>query len=272
MFKIGDFSSLSRVSVKALRYYDEIGLLKPVKVDPFTGYRYYSAEQLPRLNYIAALKDMGLSLEEVARLVNNSLTPQMMRDIFLLKKGELQQRVSEERRRLERVEKLLQQIEKEGAMPEYQITIKKVEPQLIASVRDVLPAYGDIGRLYGEIFKYLGKKFIFKPAGPLMFICHDQEYKERDVDVEAAVPIGKNIPGSERVKVYELPGLEQSAATVYKGAYEGIGEAYNAIMAWVEANGYQISGPSRELYFTDPSKVKDPSENVTEVQFPVEKA
>ena len=271
MFKIGDFSRLSRISVKALRYYDEIGLLKPVKVDQFTGYRYYSADQLPRLNYIVALKNMGLSLEEVATLIKNDLTPSQMRELFILKKGELQQRVSEEQRRLEQVEKLLKQIEKEGAMPDYQITIKKVEPQLIASIRDVLSTYGDIGQLYGEIFKYLGKKWVFKPAGPVMLICHDGEYKESDVDVEAVVPIGKKISGSDRVKVYELPGLEQAACTVYKGAYEGINEAYNALMAWIESNGYQITGPDRELYFTDPRKVKDPSENVTEIQFPVKK-
>ncbi len=272
MFKIGDFSTLSRISVKALRYYDEIGLLKPVKVDQFTGYRYYSADQLPRLNYIIALKNMGLALEEIATLINNDLTPHQMRDIFILKRSELQQRVSEEHRRLEQVEKLLKQLEKEGAMPDYEITIKKVEPQLVASIRDVLPTYGDVGQLYGEIFKYLGKKFVFKPAGPTMLICHDGEYKESDVDIEAIVPIKKNISGSDRVKVYELPGVEEAASIVYKGSYEGISEAYNALMGWIESNGYQITGPDRELYFTDPRKVKDPAENVTEIQFPVKKA
>ncbi len=272
MFRIGDFSILSRVSVKTLRYYDEIGLLKPVSVDRFTEYRYYSAEQLPHLNYIIALKDMGLSLDEVASLVNNDLTPHQMREVFILKKGELQQRLSEEQRRLGQVEKLLKQIEKEGKMPGYQVTIKEVAPQRIASIRDIMPSYGDVGRLYGEIFKYLGKKFIVKPAGPVMFICHDSEYKESDVDIEAAVPIGKDIKGSDRVKVYELPGLEQAACIVYKGPYENIGEAYNALMAWIESNGYQITGPDRELYFTDPSKVKDPAENVTEIQFPVKKS
>ena len=98
MFKIGDFSRLSFVTVKTLRYYDEIGLLRPVKVDRFTGYRYYSAAQLPRLNYIVALKNLGLSLEEVATLINEELTLSQMRDIFILKKAELQQRVNEEQK------------------------------------------------------------------------------------------------------------------------------------------------------------------------------
>jgi effector-binding domain-containing protein len=183
----------------------------------------------------------------------------------------VQQRVNEEQRRLEQVEKLLDQIEKGGTMPDYQITIKSVKPLLVASVRDVLPTYGDIGRLCGKIFKYLGKKFVFKPVGPTMMICHDREYKEKDVDIEAAVPISKKIFGSDRVKVYELPVMEQAACTIHRGSYETISEAYKALMAWIESNGYQITGPDRELYFTDPGKIKNPVDNITEVQFPVNK-
>jgi len=270
VFKIGDFSRLSFVTVKALRYYDEIGLLKPVKVDRFTGYRYYSAEQLPRLNYIIALKDLGLSLDEIAVLTRESLTPAQMRDIFILKKAELRQRVSDEQRRLDQVEKLLMRIEKEGTMPEYQVTFKKIEPQLVASVRDTLPTYGDCGPLFGEVFKYLAKKFVFKPAGPPMMLCHDPEYKERDVDVEIAVPINKKVKESDRVKVYELPGIE-AACTIHKGPYDSVSEAYSAIMSWCEANGCEPVVPCREVYFSGPND-KDPSKNITEVQFAVKKA
>ncbi len=270
MFKIGDFSRLTFVTVKTLRYYDEIGLLKPVKVDQFTGYRYYSAEQLPRLNYIVALKNLGLSLDEVAILVKDGLTPAQMRDIFILKKAELTQRVADEQKRLDSVEKLLMRIEKEGTMPDYQVTTKKVEPMIVASVRDVLPTYGDCGPLFGEVFKYLAKKFVFKPAGPPLLLCHDPEYKERDVDIEIAVPINKKIKESDRVKVYELPAVEV-ASTVHKGAYNTVSQAYNAIMAWCEANGYETVTPCREIYFTNPNDLNDPAKNITEVQFPVKK-
>ena len=271
MFKIGDFSMLSRISVKALRYYDEIGVLKPVKVDQFTGYRYYTAEQLPRLNYISALKDTGLSLEEIATLVNNSLEPSQMRDIFILKQAELRQRLSEEQKRLEQVENLLKQIEKEGKMPDYKVVVKKVEPQLVASVRGILPTYGDIGQFYGEIFPYLAKKMIFKPAAATFLICYDAEFKEKDVDVEVCVPIKKAIPGSDRVKVYELPAIE-AAAIIHKGPYESVSEAYGALMAWIEKNGYEVSGPSREIYLTSPYDTEDATRYVTEIQFPVEKS
>lgn len=271
MFKIGDFSRLSRISVKALRYYDEIGLLKPLEVDQFTGYRYYSADQLPRLNYIIALKDTGLSLEEIATLVNNSLNPSQMRDIFILKQAELRQRLNEEQKRLEQVENLLKQIEKEGKMPDYKLVVKKVEPQLIASMRGILPAYGEVGQFYGEIFKHLAKKMIFKPAAATFLIIYDTEYKEKDVDVEVCVPVKKSIPGSDKVKVYELPGME-AACIIHKGPYESVGEAYGALMAWIEKNGYQVTGPSRELYLTSPYDTKDTAKYVTEIQFPIAKA
>lgn len=272
LFKIGDFSRLSFVTVKTLRYYDEIGLLKPVRVDRFTGYRYYSADQLPRLNYIIALKDLGLSLDEIALLIQDNLSSSQMRDIFILKKADLQQRVVDEQKRLDRVEKLLKRIEKEGTMPEYQITIKKLDPVLIASIRETIPTYGDCGPLFGEIYKYIAKKFVFKPAGPPFMLIHDTEYRERDVDIEIGVPIGKSIKGSERVKIYELPSVEQAACTIHKGAYTNISEGYNAVMSWCEANDYQPLSPSRELYITNPKDIDDPSKNVTEIQFPVQKA
>jgi effector-binding domain-containing protein len=156
-------------------------------------------------------------------------------------------------------------------MPEYQVTIKKVAPQLVASIRAVLPTYNNIGQLYGEIFRYLGEKSVFMPAGPMIFISHDSSFKERDADVEAAVPINKNITGSDRVKVYELLGIEAASIT-HKGPHEGVSKAYSTLMAWIGSNGYQVIGPTRQLFLTNPGMVKNPSENVTEIQLPVKKA
>jgi DNA-binding transcriptional MerR regulator len=111
MFKIGEFSRISRVSVKTLRYYDGIGLLTPARVDLFTGYRYYSADQLPRLNRILALKDLGLSLEQIAALLDDDLPPAEIRGMLRLKRVEIQQHLEEEQARLARVEARLKQIE-----------------------------------------------------------------------------------------------------------------------------------------------------------------
>src|ERR1700694_3877511 len=104
MFKIGDFSKLSMVSVKALRYYDELGLLRPERVDEFTGYRYYAAGQLTRLNRILVLKDLGLSLQQIALLLDQELSADQIRGMLRLKQSELRQQIDDGRARLARVD------------------------------------------------------------------------------------------------------------------------------------------------------------------------
>jgi DNA-binding transcriptional MerR regulator len=111
MIRIGDFSRLSQVSIKALRYYDEMGLLKPAFVDEVSGYRYYTAAQLPRLNRLLALKDLGFTLEQIAPLLDEAISTPGLRRLFESRQAELQLRVQEEQERLIRVEARLRQIE-----------------------------------------------------------------------------------------------------------------------------------------------------------------
>jgi DNA-binding transcriptional MerR regulator len=283
MFKISDFSKLSQVSVKALRYYDELGLLEPAQIDRFTSYRYYSIDQLPRLNRILALKDLGLSLEQIGELLNNGLSPEQLRGMLKLKQAELQQQAEQVQEQLARVKVRLSQIEQEGKMPKYDVVIKKIEPQWVASIRDVVPTPPDQGRLWDELDAYLGQHKV-KTVGPCLTIYHDTEYKERDWDLEVCEPLGTPIPGSERVRVRELPGVETMACVLHHGDFSNIGETYNAMMAWIQANGYQIVGSNREVYLRavaypdakaeyPASYLTDKEENrLTEVQFPVEKA
>ena len=271
MLKIGDFSRLSRVSVKALRYYDEIGLLKPVEVDRFTGYRYYSAEQLPRLNRIVALKDLGLSLVEVSKLLDENLTADRVAAILRARQSDLEQQMQDNQRQLAKLGEWLTALEKEVKMPAYEVTVKKVDRLMVVSVRDVIPTYGDVGPLYGELFGYLGSQGI-SPMGPPLAICHDDEYREKDVDMEAAVPVAGRVPGHGRVKFRELPAVAQMACVTHVGGSDSISQAYNAVMAWIDRNGYRITDHDREIYLVGPGPGVDPASYVTEVQLPVEKA
>jgi effector-binding domain-containing protein len=268
MLKIGDFSRLSKVSIKALRLYDQLGLLKPTQVDDLTGYRYYSASQLPRLHRILVFKELGFSLEQIGQLLDDSVSAEQIRGMLRLKRSNLQAQIEEETIRLRRIETYLQQIEQENEMTIANVVIKKIEPALVASIREVIAKYTAIGPLYSEIYPYISQHGA-KPsyAGA---IWHDRGYKESDVDSEAMIFIDKEIPSSERIKVYELLGCEQMACYVHHGSYQTLTLSYNILLKWIEENSYQLNGPSRELYIQGGPEIDNES-YITEIQFPVVK-
>lgn len=266
MFKIGEFSRISRVPVSALRYYAEIGLLRPALVDQFTSYRYYTLEQLPRLYRILALRDLGLALEQIAQLLEGDLPPEQLRGMLRLRKAELQQHLADEQARLARVEARLQQLEQEDTMAAYDVVIKEIPAQLAAGVRRTVANYGAIGPLYDELYGYLRRHNA--ADGLCVAIYHDEGYKESDVDAEAVAYLSAPVPATEQVKVYELPG-GPVASVIHHGPYERLNEAYTALMQWIPVHGYQIIAAPRELYL---QMGQTPEGNVTEVQFPVGKA
>ena len=153
-------------------------------------------------------------------------------------------------------------------MPSQEVVLKKVPALPVASLRDIAPAYSAVGQFLGEVFAHLSQHRL-SPAGPPMSIYHDHEYREKDVDVEAVVPVVGTIPDGERVKARELPAAEM-ACIIHQGTYDDLGGTYGQLMGWVETNGYRIAGPIREVYMH--WQEDDPSGNVTEIQFPVEKA
>ena len=273
MIRIGDFSKLSRVSIKTLRYYDEMGLLKPVEVDRFSGYRYYEFDQLPRLYRILALKDLGFSLEEIGRLLESGLSVEQMRGMLKLRQAEIRQQVEEEAARLERVERWLREIEQEDSMSKYDVVIKKIEAVKVASVRGVVPTPPDQRSLWDELMNYLNQKGA-RMIGPPMALYHDPEFKERDWDIEVVMPIVDDLISENGVRIYDLPASEKTACVVHTGPFATIGEAYDALAKWIDQNGYQIVGPGRELNLRLPDKLGDQNDpnTVNEIQFPVEKA
>ena len=273
MIRIGDFSKLSRVSIKTLRFYDEMDLLKPVGVDRFTGYRYYEFSQLPRLHRILALKDLGFSLEEIGRLLESDLPAEQMRGMLKLRQAQIKQTVQEEAERLERVELWLRQIEQEDNMSKYDVVIKKVEAMKIASVRGIVPTPPEQGGLWDVLESYL-KMHGVRPSGPCFSLYHDEEHKERDWDIETCEPISDDLTASTRVQVYSLPAVETMACTVHAGSFATIGEAYDVIMKWLDENGFRVIGPCREIYLQAPKRPGDQNDadTVSEIQFPVTKA
>ncbi len=271
MFRIGEFSKLAQVTVKTLRLYDERGLLEPARVDRSSGYRFYAADQLPRLQRILALKDLGLSLQEIADLMDEEPGADEIRGMLRLRRAELEREIADGRARLGRVEAYLARLEREGEMPMYDVTIKSAPALRVASLRDTVPHYPDIERLFGELCGFLGGARL-QFTGPPLALYHDGEYREQDVDIEVAAPFAGRLPAHPRVRERELPAEACLACTVHQGPYEEIRHAYAALLGWVEANGYRIAGPDREVYLVGPEPGRAPSSYVTELQVPVARA
>src|SRR5215467_1672250 len=150
MFRIGDFSKIAQVSGRLLRFYDEIGLLSPDFTDTQTGYRYYSARQLPRLNRILVLKELGLSLEQIAQLLERDTSVDEIRGMLALRKAQIEQTLQEETCRLRMVEARLEQIDVHGQIQEPDVVLKSVPAQQFLSIREVLPG---IGAVQGRVQK-----------------------------------------------------------------------------------------------------------------------
>lgn len=280
MFRIGEFSRFSRVSVKMLRHYDELGLLTPARVDPYTNYRYYSADQLPRLHRIVALKDLGFRLDEIGVLLDGQLSVEQLLGMLKLRRGELQQQMRETAAQLAQTETRLRQVERAHAAPRYDVVLRSIESQLVAGIRQ---AVGDGGATVTDMFEeleaYVARHGARSPLPPLM-LYHDTEFSEQAEDVEVLVPVQQPLPENGRVETRELPGEEQMACLVHTGRYEGLPEAFAVLLNWIEANEFTVVGPTREVYLRfgadqesytlpDAYVTEDDHEFVTELQVPV---
>jgi DNA-binding transcriptional MerR regulator len=280
MFKIGEFSRLSRVSVRMLRHYDQLGLLTPSQTDRFTGYRYYSAEQLPRLNRIIALRDLGFSLEQIAGILDEDLSTGQLLGMLRLKRAEVEQQLQKEQQRLARLEIRIRQMNESPMDGAYDVILREIEPALAATYREVAADDDRIQQMFDMLETYVAGFDRARADKPPFSIYYDDEYREKDVDAEIAVPLTYAIPENELIRVRQLPRLTNVACVVHVGEYADIYQAYNALLAWIGANGYRMMGPIREVYlrygadslnFELPSTylANDKHEYVTELQLSV---
>ena len=275
MFKIGEFARMGQVSVRTLHHYEDIGLLKPLQIDRFTGYRYYSTSQLPRLNRIVALKGVGLSLEEIGQLLDADLVPAQLKTLLQSKQAEFRRQLKETETYLSRLETWLKQLEsgenEMNATSEYEITLKKVEPILVASLRQTIPPYGLLHGPFGVLRSYLSQ-FGFTRSKPSMVLWHfnPAQNDEQGYEVEVAEQLDETVPDDAQIKVYSLPQIEFAASVVHHGDFETAYQAYQALGSWVEAQGYEVRGPTRQIHHVF-SPGQDPTTFVTEFQLPVTK-
>lgn len=282
MFKIGDFSQLGQVSTRMLRHYDQMGLLVPNHTDPWTGYRYYTLDQLAQLHRIIALKELGLSLPQIAELVGkNELPLAQLRGMLMLKQAEVRQTVEEEQMRLQRIQARLAQIEHEGDPSPYEVVVKSLPATAVASIRTTVPTLQEMGHfcelLCQHVYAGLAPLGI-RPLHPELVLYHAEEYRETDLDVEAAVAIHPKYisqpPASPTLTFRELPAHDLVASLIYEGPLREVVPAVLALLSWVGRNNHVPCGPFRELHLSGPAHIEtavDDAAMVTELQVPIAK-
>ena len=264
LLPIGRFSQVCRLSIPALRHYDELGLLPPAAVDPDTGYRYYSVAQAADAERIRTLRFLEMPLPEI-RVV---LAGDSGRTKQILEAHRDRLRESAERQRFAIT--LLDSMLREEPPMTYEIHVRELAAQQAGSIRGPV-AWANlgpfIGAAIGEISAVAADQGI-RFAGPPMAIYHCAEAEEAELDVEVAIPLGEPVEPARRVTARTLPGC-LAATTLHAGRYEEVGQAYRALAEWVQEHGHETAGPPCEIYLTDPGQVRDPGALSTEIFWPI---
>ncbi len=277
MFRIGEFSRIARVSGRLLRYYDSIGLLSPRRIDPATGYRYYAADQLTRLNRILALKELGLSLEQVAGMVDDKISTDEIRGMLMLKKAQLERSLSEEAARLRHIESRLQQIDEEGALSNYDVVVKSAAAQPYLAIRRTFPTMDDAIAMVGDVARAVTARIPDSARDALVVVAYS-DFEEEDLDLEIGFALSRPtnrsvaLPDRSELSLTELPGVDSLATVARRGPKHQSHLAFGALGLWMEANGYAMAGPSREVFLELPFQRPEQEDIVMEIQFPVTKA
>lgn len=270
MFKIGEFSKLTQVSIRMLRYYDETGLLKPAEIDKFTNYRLYSIEQIPVLNKIIFLRDLGFNVSEIAVVLNN-WDNEFITNQLNNKRLEIESAMKAEQDKLSKIELAKRDIRQEKITIHYNVSIKSIPSYQVFSLRRIVRDYYAEGQLWKEMSAFADENNI--PISNNTFtIYHDTDYRETDVDIEICAPvarIGKDMCGFTYRNTEPVPIM---ACTMVYGPFENIAGAYLSFANWLQAHiQYKMSGQSRQIVHRGPWNEESPDKYLTEIQIPLEK-
>jgi DNA-binding transcriptional MerR regulator len=266
MLKIGEFARLSQVSMKTLRHYDTLGLLRPSRIDLENGYRLYDMEQLADMMRIQALKDCGFALEEIVQLLQ---THDVRAIEGLLNQRILAQQevVAEEQARLQRLNARLKLLSSAEHSPHYDVALKRTEPLTLVGLRQCIASREDIGPLAVTALEHFEQQALV-PIGPLVHIYFEVETENIDLFVGAPVIA---LPAIIRVLTCErFTGGEQVACVLHRGDYTAIHNAHIALHLWLSTSGYRLSGPCREIYHRSVMHTTDADSYLTEIQLPIQ--
>ncbi|MFK4225341.1 MerR family transcriptional regulator [Streptomyces sp. NPDC019890] len=271
MFTIGDFARHGRVSARMLRHYDAVGLLRPDRTDPSSGYRYYAAGQLAQLNRIIALKDLGFTLQQVQEILEGKVSTEELRGMLSLRRAELETAMTEAAARLSQVEARLRSIESEGHMPTEDVIIKSIPAVRVAELTATAAGYEPehigpvISPLYDELFRRLEAAGV-TPTGPGIAYYEDAPEGDGAILVHAGVTVAAAPRPGQDFEIVDLPAVERAATIVHRGPMAAVVPTAQALARWIDAGDHRSAGYAREVTLECPA---DLEKWVTELQEPL---
>jgi effector-binding domain-containing protein len=264
LIPIGRFSKMTRLSIKALRRYDGLGLLVPAVVDPSSSYRYYTYWQANRAEAIRILRRLDMPLEQIRELLESE-DAQVAAKLLQMHRGRLEDELERHRRKLAFIERL---IERDESVVPYEVRVKDVPAQHVAAIRrtTTLETIGpDIADSFTRIRRALEGATM---TGSSFVVFNDVIDEEGGGDIEVAAPVAVAFEDTADVRGEELPATTV-AWTVHRGPFDEVGPAYHTVAGWIQEHGHEVAGPPREVYLTDPDETPDEADYLTEVQFPI---
>lgn len=271
MFRIGEFSKLTQVTIRMLRYYDEMGLLKPAEIDPWTNYRMYSVEQIPILNKIVYLRDSGFNVAEIA-IALDSKNDDFIIEQLTKKQDEIERTIQSEKEKLQKLEIAKRELNNTRNEMHYNISMKSIPAYQVLSLRRIIPTYYAEGELWAAFSSFVLQNQVPVLRGSAFTIFHDESYKEHDIDIELCVPvkeIGKNTDEFTYRTVEAIPIM---ACTMVYGEFSNIAGVYLAFAEWLHKNSqYQMTGETRQIVHRGSWNENDPKKYLTEIQIPLKK-
>lgn len=271
MFKIGDFSKLSRISIRMLRHYDAIGLLNPQQTDKFTGYRYYTAQQLVQAARIVSLRSMGFGLDAIAQLIGDGsgygLVQSRLEEQARLLRGQLETL----RGQIALIESALQRIKEDEENMKYDVSLKEFKEKKVMALRSVIPRYEDEGSLWQKMYAEVATQNV-KMSAPAFCaaVFYDEGFQEHDVDVEVRAEVVGEYQNTEHVRFFTAEPVT-AATVILKGDFSHVSDVCAAVGEWIAASGFEMAGPMFNIYHVSPAQDPNPEHWVTEVCFPVVK-
>lgn len=265
-YRIGEFSLITRLSVKTLRFYHEKNILEPEKIDYETGYRIYTEQQLGRAESIRMLRDMDFSIKEIQDILSSMAEDEELEDVLVKKQSDLERKISRYREITGKINTIIRNNKRVEKMSINQdITIKQLGEIEILSVR-YKGSYDEFGKYIGPIYKEGGRWAVGAP----MNLYHEIEYKENGADIESCIVVKEKVK-TKTMESKTLPS-QKVVSIIHKGPYENLGDSYKQVLDFIASEGLNAITPSREIYVKGPGMIfrGNPKKYITEIQIPVE--